>query len=156
MAGIDFGADIPFIQLLGFELESWEAGEPTASRSPAAGPGAFVRLRRRDHSALAGTPRIALARGVPLPSLLCFVFAAGIAIALAGRSELRVSPRPVLLTSSATAMLRSHRSWPMRRIALPAIRESNASRVHANRSTSAASSRPWRTVAKSGCAAARA
>ncbi|MBK6650197.1 MAG: PaaI family thioesterase [Betaproteobacteria bacterium] len=29
MAGIDFGADIPFIQLLGFELESWEAGEST-------------------------------------------------------------------------------------------------------------------------------
>jgi hypothetical protein len=57
------------------------------------------------HSALAGTPRIALARGVPLPSLLCFVFAAGIAIALAGRSEIRVSPRPVLLTSSATALL---------------------------------------------------
>lgn len=33
------------------------------------------------------------------------MFAAGIAIALAGRSEIRVSPRPVLLTSSATALL---------------------------------------------------
>jgi hypothetical protein len=42
---------------------------------------------------------------VPLPSLLCFVFAAGIAIALAGRTEIRVSPRPVLLTSSATAIV---------------------------------------------------
>jgi hypothetical protein len=42
---------------------------------------------------------------VPLPSLLCFVFAAGIAIALAGRAEIRMSPRPVLLTSSAAALL---------------------------------------------------
>ena len=33
------------------------------------------------------------------------MFAAGIAIALAGRSEIRVSPRPVLLTTSATALL---------------------------------------------------
>src|SRR5690606_17076609 len=57
------------------------------------------------HSALAGTPRIALARVVPFPSLLCFVFAAGIAIALAGRTEIRVSPRPVLLTTSANALV---------------------------------------------------
>lgn len=63
------------------------------------------RAEASSHSPLAGTPGIALARGVPLPSLLCFVFAAGIAIALAGRSEIRVSPRPVLLTESATAML---------------------------------------------------
>jgi hypothetical protein len=33
------------------------------------------------------------------------VFAAGVAVALAGRSEIRVSPRPVLLTSSATALV---------------------------------------------------
>ncbi len=37
---------------------------------------------------------------MPLPSLLCFAFAAGIAAALAGRVELRVSPRPALLTRS--------------------------------------------------------
>ncbi len=35
---------------------------------------------------------------MPLPSLLCFAFASGIAAALAARSELRVSPRPALLT----------------------------------------------------------
>jgi hypothetical protein len=35
---------------------------------------------------------------VPLPSLLCIAFASGIAAAIAGRSELRVSPRPALLT----------------------------------------------------------
>ncbi len=35
---------------------------------------------------------------MPLPSLLCIAFAAGIAAAIAGRSELRVSPRPALLT----------------------------------------------------------
>lgn len=29
MPGLDFGADIPFIKLLGFELESWDAGEAT-------------------------------------------------------------------------------------------------------------------------------
>ncbi|MCA9579529.1 MAG: hypothetical protein R3B40_11460 [Polyangiales bacterium] len=42
---------------------------------------------------------------MPLPSLLCFVFAAGVALALAGRSEIRVSPRPVLLTTSAMALV---------------------------------------------------
>ena len=40
---------------------------------------------------------------MPLPSLLCLVFAAGIAAALAGRVELRVSPRPALLTHSFAA-----------------------------------------------------
>ena len=35
---------------------------------------------------------------MPLPSLLCVAFASGIAAALAGRSELRISPRPSLLT----------------------------------------------------------
>ncbi len=37
---------------------------------------------------------------MPLPSLLCIAFAAGVASAIAGRSELRVSPRPALLTRS--------------------------------------------------------
>jgi hypothetical protein len=35
---------------------------------------------------------------LPLPSLLCIAFASGVASAIAGRSELRVSPRPALLT----------------------------------------------------------
>lgn len=37
---------------------------------------------------------------VPLPTLLCLAFASGVASALAGRAELRVSPRPPLLTQS--------------------------------------------------------
>jgi hypothetical protein len=37
---------------------------------------------------------------LPLPSLLCIAFASGVASAIAGRSELRVSPRPALLTRS--------------------------------------------------------
>ena len=40
---------------------------------------------------------------MPLPSLVCFVFASGLAFALAGRAEIRVSPRPALLTASAGA-----------------------------------------------------
>lgn len=42
---------------------------------------------------------------MPLPSLLCVAFAAGIAAALAGKVELRVSPRPALLTRSFAAFL---------------------------------------------------
>ncbi|MEM7605694.1 MAG: hypothetical protein AAF411_10065 [Myxococcota bacterium] len=37
---------------------------------------------------------------MPLPSLLCFAFAAGTAAALAGRVELRVNPRPAIFTRS--------------------------------------------------------
>lgn len=37
---------------------------------------------------------------MPLPTLICLVFASGIAAALASRLELRVSPRPPLLTTS--------------------------------------------------------
>lgn len=37
---------------------------------------------------------------VPLPTLICFTFASGVAAALASRGELRVSPRPPLLTRS--------------------------------------------------------
>ena len=40
---------------------------------------------------------------MPLPTLLCLGFASGVAAALAGRSELRVSPRPALLTRSFAA-----------------------------------------------------
>tara|TARA_B100001750_G_scaffold245717_1_gene266044 strand:+ start:1866 stop:2420 length:555 start_codon:yes stop_codon:yes gene_type:complete len=40
---------------------------------------------------------------VPLPTLICLAFATGIAAALAGRVELRVSPRPALLTRSFMA-----------------------------------------------------
>lgn len=37
---------------------------------------------------------------MPLPTLVCLAFASGIAAALAARVELRVSPRPPLLTQS--------------------------------------------------------
>lgn len=37
---------------------------------------------------------------MPLPTLICLAFASGIAAALAARVELRVSPRPPLLTQS--------------------------------------------------------
>ena len=37
---------------------------------------------------------------MPLPTLICLAFSTGIAAALAGRVELRVSPRPPLLTHS--------------------------------------------------------
>ena len=40
---------------------------------------------------------------MPLPTLICLVFATGIAAALAARVELRVSPRPPLLTRSFAA-----------------------------------------------------
>jgi len=40
---------------------------------------------------------------MPMPTLLCLAFASGVAAALAGRSELRVSPRPALLTRTAGA-----------------------------------------------------
>lgn len=40
---------------------------------------------------------------MPMPTLLCLALASGVAAALAGRSELRVSPRPALLTRSAAA-----------------------------------------------------
>jgi hypothetical protein len=40
---------------------------------------------------------------VPLPSLLAFAFASGLAAAMAARVELRVSPRPPLLTRSFAA-----------------------------------------------------
>ena len=42
---------------------------------------------------------------MPLPSLVCLAFASGMAAALAGRVELRVSPRPPLLTRSFSAYL---------------------------------------------------
>ena len=42
---------------------------------------------------------------MPLPSLLCVAFAAGIAAAIAGKVELRISPRPALLTRSFMAFL---------------------------------------------------
>lgn len=42
-------------------------------------------------------------RIVPLPTLICLAFATGIVSALAGRVELRVSPRPALLTRSFMA-----------------------------------------------------
>ncbi len=54
---------------------------------------------------------------------------------------------------SATAMLRSHRSCPMRRIGEPSKRLSNSSSLHAKSSTSFALSSALRT-AKSGSAAA--
>ena len=40
---------------------------------------------------------------VPLPTLLCLVFATGLSSALAGRVELPVSPRPALLTTHSEA-----------------------------------------------------
>ena len=40
---------------------------------------------------------------MPLPTALAYVFLAGLAASLAGRQELRVSPRPVLLTQSFLA-----------------------------------------------------
>jgi len=42
---------------------------------------------------------------MPMPTLLCLAFASGVAAALAGRAELRISPRPLLLTQSAGAWL---------------------------------------------------
>ncbi|MEM9072054.1 MAG: hypothetical protein AAGE52_26345 [Myxococcota bacterium] len=42
---------------------------------------------------------------MPLPTLICLAFASGIAAALAARVELRVSPRPPLLTQSFGAYL---------------------------------------------------
>lgn len=42
---------------------------------------------------------------MPLPTLLCLGFASGVAASLAGRSELRVSPRPAVLTRSFAAFL---------------------------------------------------
>jgi hypothetical protein len=44
-------------------------------------------------------------RGVPLPTVLFLALATGLAAALAGRDELRISPRPALLTRSALAFL---------------------------------------------------
>ena len=40
---------------------------------------------------------------MPLPTLICLAFATGIVAAIAGRVELRVSPRPALLTRSFMA-----------------------------------------------------
>jgi hypothetical protein len=40
---------------------------------------------------------------VPLPTLICLAFASGVAAALAGRGELRVSPRPPMLTVAFAA-----------------------------------------------------
>jgi len=40
---------------------------------------------------------------LPLPTLICLAVASGLAAALAGRGELRVSPRAALLTQSFTA-----------------------------------------------------
>ena len=45
---------------------------------------------------------------------------------------------------SATARLRSHRSWPRRYSGVPAARSANCSALHANSSTRVAASRPWR------------
>lgn len=42
---------------------------------------------------------------MPLPTLICLAFATGVAAALAGRGELRVSPRHALLTTSFGAYL---------------------------------------------------
>jgi hypothetical protein len=42
---------------------------------------------------------------VPLPTVLCLAFATGLAAALAGRNELKISPRPAVLTRSALAFL---------------------------------------------------
>jgi hypothetical protein len=42
---------------------------------------------------------------MPLPTLLAFMLLAALATALAGRQELRVSPRPVLLTRTFAAYL---------------------------------------------------
>jgi hypothetical protein len=42
---------------------------------------------------------------LPLPTLFVLAFATGMAAAIAGRSELRVSPRPALLTRSFAAYL---------------------------------------------------
>jgi hypothetical protein len=42
---------------------------------------------------------------LPLPTLFVLAFATGMAAAVAGRSELRVSPRPALLTRSFAAYL---------------------------------------------------
>lgn len=42
---------------------------------------------------------------MPFPSLLCIAFASGIATAVAGRSELRLSPRPTVLTRSFAAFM---------------------------------------------------
>lgn len=42
---------------------------------------------------------------VPLPTVLFLAFATGIAAALAGRTELKISPRPALLTRSSLAFL---------------------------------------------------
>ena len=42
---------------------------------------------------------------MPLPSVLFLAFATGIAAALAGRAELKSSPRPALVTQSALAFL---------------------------------------------------
>ncbi|AKF05287.1 hypothetical protein [Sandaracinus amylolyticus] len=42
---------------------------------------------------------------MPLPTVLFLAFATGIAAALAGRTELKISPRPALLTRSSLAFL---------------------------------------------------
>jgi hypothetical protein len=42
---------------------------------------------------------------MPLPTLLCLAFASGVAASIAARSELRVSPRPSLLTRSFGAFV---------------------------------------------------
>jgi hypothetical protein len=42
---------------------------------------------------------------VPLPTLICLAFATGVAAALAGRGELRLSPRHAFLTSAFGAYL---------------------------------------------------
>lgn len=42
---------------------------------------------------------------MPLPVVLFLAFAAGLAAAIAGRSELKISPRPALITRSAIAFL---------------------------------------------------
>lgn len=42
---------------------------------------------------------------MPLPSMLCIAFAIGLAAALAGRSELRISPRSAPMTRSFSALM---------------------------------------------------
>lgn len=56
-------------------------------------------------STLTRSTRFRTLGGVPLPVVLFLALAAGLAAAIAGRSELKISPRPALITRSALAFL---------------------------------------------------